>query len=52
MNYEYSRRLLTMRKNFGPQSWLFPMPVLIIGTYGKEKVKSPILCQVDFFAGK
>ena len=24
-----------MRKNFGPQSWLFPMPVLIIGTYGE-----------------
>ena len=28
------------------------MPVLIIGTYGEEKVKGPILCQVDFFAGK
>ena len=22
-----------MRKNFGPKSWLYPMPVLIIGTY-------------------
>lgn len=22
-----------MRKNFGAQSWLFPMPVLIVGTY-------------------
>ncbi len=22
-----------MRKDFGPQSWLYPMPVLIIGTY-------------------
>lgn len=22
-----------MRKNFGPKSWLFPMPVLIIGSY-------------------
>ena len=25
-----------MRKNFGPQSWLFPMPVLIIGTYDEN----------------
>lgn len=25
-----------MRKNFGSQSWLYPMPVLIIGTYDKE----------------
>ena len=25
-----------MRKNFGPQSWLYPMPVLIIGTYDKD----------------
>ena len=23
-----------MRKDFGPQTWLYPMPVLIIGTYG------------------
>ena len=22
-----------MRKNFGPKSWLYPMPVLIVGTY-------------------
>ena len=22
-----------MRKNFGPQTWMYPMPVLIIGTY-------------------
>lgn len=22
-----------MRKNFGPKTWLYPMPVLIIGTY-------------------
>ncbi|MBQ9117454.1 MAG: flavin reductase family protein [Clostridia bacterium] len=27
-----------MRKNFGAKSWLYPMPVLIIGTYdGEEK---------------
>ena len=25
-----------MRKDFGKQSWLFPMPVLIIGTYGED----------------
>ncbi len=27
-----------MRKNFGPQSWLYPMPVLIIGTYDENGV--------------
>ena len=25
-----------MRKNFGPQTWVFPLPVLIIGTYNKQ----------------
>ena len=25
-----------MRKNFGAKSWLYPMPVLIIGTYDKN----------------
>lgn len=25
-----------MRKNFGTQSWLYPMPVLIIGTYNDD----------------
>lgn len=25
-----------MRKNFGPQSWLYPMPVLIIGTFDEN----------------
>ena len=25
-----------MRKNFGPQNWLFPMPVLIVGTYDAD----------------
>ena len=25
-----------MRKDFGPQTWLIPMPVLIIGTYDKD----------------
>lgn len=25
-----------MRKDFGPQSWLYPMPVLIIGTYDEN----------------
>lgn len=25
-----------MRKDFGPQSWLLPMPVLVVGTYNKD----------------
>ena len=25
-----------MRKNFGPQTWIYPMPVLIIGTYDEK----------------
>ena len=25
-----------MRKNFGAKTWLYPMPVLIIGTYDEE----------------
>jgi flavin reductase (DIM6/NTAB) family NADH-FMN oxidoreductase RutF len=25
-----------MRKNFGKQSWLYPMPVLIVGSYDEE----------------
>lgn len=25
-----------MRKNFGPQTWMYPMPVLIIGTYDEK----------------
>lgn len=25
-----------MRKNFGSKTWLYPMPVLIVGTYDKE----------------
>ena len=25
-----------MRKNFGVQTWLYPMPVLIIGTYDEN----------------
>lgn len=25
-----------MRKNFGPKSWLYPMPVLIVGTYDEK----------------
>ena len=27
-----------MRKDFGPQTWLYPMPVLIIGTYDENGV--------------
>ena len=27
-----------MRKNFGPKPWLYPMPVLIIGTYDEAGV--------------
>ena len=25
-----------MRKDFGPQTWVYPLPVLIIGTYNKQ----------------
>lgn len=25
-----------MRKNFGPKTWIYPMPVLIIGTYDED----------------
>ena len=25
-----------MRKNFGPKTWLYPMPVLIVGTYDEN----------------
>ena len=25
-----------MRKNFGAKTWLYPMPVLIVGTYGED----------------
>lgn len=25
-----------MRKNFGPKTWMYPMPVLIIGTYDED----------------
>ncbi len=25
-----------MRKNFGPKTWLYPMPVLIVGTYDEK----------------
>ena len=25
-----------MKKNFGPQTWLYPMPVFIIGTYNED----------------
>ena len=25
-----------MRKNYGPKTWLYPMPVLIIGTYDEN----------------
>ena len=27
-----------MRKNFGVKTWLYPMPVLIVGTYGEDGV--------------
>ncbi len=25
-----------MRKNFGPKTWMYPLPVLIVGTYGPD----------------
>jgi len=27
-----------MRKNFGAQTWTYPMPVLIVGTYDEKGV--------------
>ena len=27
-----------MRKNFGAKTWLYPMPVLIIGTYDEQGI--------------
>ena len=27
-----------MRKNFGAKTWLYPMPVLIVGTYGENGI--------------
>lgn len=27
-----------MRKNFGVKSWLYPLPVLIIGSYDKNGI--------------
>lgn len=34
--YYAGERSEKMRKNFGVQTWLFPQPVMIIGTYDKE----------------
>ena len=31
-----SKEVFTVRKNFGPKTWLYPMPVLIIGTYDQN----------------
>ena len=28
-----------MRKNFGANNWLYPMPVLIVGTYDENGVE-------------
>jgi flavin reductase (DIM6/NTAB) family NADH-FMN oxidoreductase RutF len=30
------KRRIPMRKNFGPKSWLYPMPVLIVATYDEN----------------
>ena len=32
-----------MRKNFGPQTWLYPMPVLIIGTYNEDGTSNAMI---------
>ena len=29
-----------MKKNFGNKNWMFPMPVLMIGTYGDAVAKA------------
>ena len=31
-----SKEIAAMRKNFGAKTWLYPMPVLIIGTYDEN----------------
>ena len=31
-----TERKMTMRKNFGAKTWLYPMPVLIVGTYDEN----------------
>ena len=28
-----------MKKNLGKKNWMFPMPVLMIGTYGEDRRK-------------
>ena len=28
-----------MKKNLGKKNWMFPMPVLMIGTYNEDKMK-------------
>ena len=30
------KEMKTMRKNFGAKPWLYPMPVLMIGTYDEN----------------
>ena len=27
-----------MKKNFGPKAWLYPMPVLVIGSYDENGI--------------
>ena len=36
--YNKGKRGLTMRKDLGKKSWVFPMPVLILGTYDENGV--------------
>lgn len=36
LNKQFERDDLKMRKNFGPKSFLYPMPVLIIATYNDD----------------
>ena len=30
-----------MKKNLGKKNWMFPMPVLMIGTYNEDGAASP-----------
>ena len=42
-----------MRKNFGKQTWVYPMPVLMIGTYdesGVPDVMTEAIHQSSLFA--
>ena len=38
-NYVKTERKNKMKKNLGKKNWMFPMPVLMIGSYDADKMK-------------